>query len=295
MRAAITVIAAFCALSASAPASELASAWLKASGRHFSRPHDLTLSPDGRYLYVADLGNHRVAVVDPETLEPVGVIGRKELASPHDVAFDRDGRLLVADTGNDRIAVYEVTGTAGVLVEQLRDGLGRPEGVAEGPDGRIYVTNVAFHNVVVLSGAKALASVGGPGSGPNEYRRPHDIEVDAQGRVYVADPGNDRIQILSPTLERLGALGGGDPYDFDELKYMKLDASGWLFVADQHNDRIKVYDAEHRPVAVLGSGKRGDGVNELNLPEGVEARGNRVWISDTYNGRMVLYELERSQ
>ena len=33
------------------------------SDRSFDRPHDLTLSPDGQFLYVADNGNHRVAVL----------------------------------------------------------------------------------------------------------------------------------------------------------------------------------------------------------------------------------------
>jgi DNA-binding beta-propeller fold protein YncE len=44
--------------------------------------------------------------------------------------------------------------------------------------------------------------VGTPGSGPLQFNTPHSIAVDAQNRVYVADRGNRRIQVL----DRNGAL-----------------------------------------------------------------------------------------
>jgi len=38
----------------------------------FAQPHDITLSPDQRYLYVADNGNDRIAVLEPTSLALVG-------------------------------------------------------------------------------------------------------------------------------------------------------------------------------------------------------------------------------
>ena len=43
---------------------------------------------------------------------------------------------------------------------------------------------------------KFIRSFGRLGSGPGEFKTPHDIAMDAQGRLYVADRGNHRIQIL---------------------------------------------------------------------------------------------------
>ncbi len=115
--------------------------------------------------------------------------------------------------------------------------------------------------------------------------------VDARGRVYAVDPGNDRIQVLSPALGLLGVLAG-PPYDFDEPKYLAFDERGWLYVADEHNNQVKIFDENRKPLAVIGSGERGKGPDRLNKPEGVEARGGRVWVSDTYNHRIVLYRLQ---
>ncbi len=261
-----------------------------ASDSSFSRPHDLTLSPDRRLLYVADVGNDAVKVLHPDTLATLGVIGRGELRGPHDVAFDAKGRLLVADTQNDRVAIYALSGLEGLLVGAYTKELGSPEGVAVGGDGTIYVTNARLHDVVAIRNGVVIARVGRGGSGNNEYRRPHDVAVDALGRVYVADPGNDRIQVLGPKLEFIAALGGA-PYDFDEPKYLAFDGRGWLYVADEDNNQIKIFDENRKPLAVIGSGRRGKGADRLNKPEGVEAVGDRVWVSDTYNHRILLYRL----
>lgn len=271
-------------------AEEISPAFLAASDDSFSRPHDLVLSPDKRLLFVADMGNDVVKVLDPETLAVVGVIGRGELDAPHDVAFDREGRLLVADSGNDRIAIYTVEDTKATYVGELRGDLASPEGVAPGPGGRVYVTNAGRHDIVVFSAGRVTHRAGSRGNGDNEYVRPHDIRIGGGGEIYVADPGNDRIQILTPELEFIGTLDG-PPYDFDEPKYLTTDARGWLYVADQYNNRIKILDNARNPVAAIGTGERGDGPDRLNQPEGVEVWDDLVWVSDTYNNRILLYRL----
>lgn len=259
----------------------------------FARPHDLVLSPDRKLLYVADLGHHAVQVVNPVDLRIVGTIGEGELSAPHDVAFDRDGRLLVADTGNDRIAIFSVDGVTGELTGQLTGGLGAPEGVAQGPDGRIYVTNAGRASLVVFEDGRPVRSVGSWGDGPVQFSRPHDIEVAGDGRVYVADPGNNRIQILDSNLEFLGALSGAGPDAFNEPKYMKLEASGVLYVVDQYNNRVQVFDPEFTLLGTLAAGVRGDGPDQLNRAEGAEVLDDLIWVSDTYNDRIVLYRLQR--
>jgi DNA-binding beta-propeller fold protein YncE len=274
---------------AEAPAAE--PTFVTASDTSFSRPHDLVLSPDGRHLFVADVGNDAVKVLHPDTLATIGVIGRGELRGPHDVAFDDKGRLLVADTQNDRIAIYALSGLEGVLVGAYAKELASPEGVAVGPEGTVYVSNAGSDDLLAIKNGVVIARVGGSGAGHNQYRRPHDVGVDAQGRVYVVDPGNDRIQALSPRLEFIAALGGA-PYDFDEPKYLAFDGRGWLYVADEYNDQIKIFDANREPIAAIGDGRRGKGPNRLNKPEGVEARGDRVWVADTHNHRILLYRLQ---
>ncbi|MHC4816337.1 MAG: NHL repeat-containing protein [Planctomycetota bacterium] len=290
----VTLLFSSVALMAGAAAGQSLSAVFElASEASFSRPHDLVLAPDGRLLYVADVGNNVVKVLDPETLATVGRIGKGELSSPHDVAFDGDGRLLVADTGNDRIARYSLEGTSGRLVDQLVGKLSSPEGVAVGPDGRIYVTNASGSDVVVFAEDRVVARAGRRGAGENQYVRPHDIHVDPAGKVYVSEPGNNRIQVLDGALGVLETIGP-PAHGFHEPKYFDLDPRGWLYVADEYNHQIKVLDSKRKLVLVIGTGQAGEGPDRFHNPEGLEISGRRLWISDTLNHRVVRYRLDEN-
>ena len=194
-----------------------------------SRPQDLILAPDGRHLLVADLDHHRVRVMDADTLAVVGEIGAGQLPAPRDVALDDRGRLMVADTGNNRVAIFALSGVTGRLVDKLTRGLGRPEGVVQGPDARVLVKSVPGSHITAFENGRGFARAGGPGSGPNQYLRPQDIDEDPAGRVIVADPGNNRLQVLSLDLKfRLG-IGGAPLHEFNEPGYVALDEAGRLY------------------------------------------------------------------
>jgi len=254
----------------------------------FAHPHDLTLDPGGRFLYVADMNNDLVKVLEPRSLKVVGTIGRGELSRPHDVAFDTAGRLLVADSGNDRVAIYRVDGANGTYLAELRDGLDSPEGVTVDNQGLIYVTNAGLHNVVGYKEGTRLAAAGTHGSKAGEFRRPHDVELGPDGMLYVADPGNDRIQLLNRRLQVVDTLEG-DSFDFNEPKYLTLDEKGWLYVADQYNNEIKIFDEARTPVASIRNASDSPNSPALNRPEGVEARNGNIWVADTYNNRVIHY------
>ena len=287
----IAVAVALAAVSARAFAQDVTAIRVGESEASFNRPHDMVLSPDGQVLYVADVGNNAVKIIDPLTLRTLGAFGQDRLRAPHDVAFDASGRLLVADSGNDRIVAYRVNGAGGTFVEEVATGLASPEGVTAARDGTIYVTNARAHDVVAIKDGKRIAHAGGAGRDPNRYDRPHDIAVAPDGRVYVVDPGNDRIQVLTPGLDFIEGLSG-PPFDFKEPKYIAFGARGWLYVADEKNNQVKIFDSKRRAVAVIGTRTRGRGGGMLSQPEGVEVRGDRLWIADTYNDRIVLFRLE---
>lgn len=259
------------------------------SDRSFGNPHDIVLSPDGSRLYVADVNNNAVKVLDPQSLATIGAFGSGELSRPHDVAFDPAGRLLVADTGNGRIAIYQVSAESGRLVDEIT-GLASPEGVVAAPDGTIYLTNVGRHNVEAWRDGKRIARIGGRGSGANEYIRPHDIDIGPNGHIYVSDPGNDRIQILDDALRMIGEIGG-DRYRFNEPKYVAINEKGWIFVVDEFNNQIKILNKTFEIIGIIGTGKSGPGPNRFNQPEGAEIRGDTLWISDTHNGRIMRFSL----
>lgn len=258
----------------------------------FARPHDVVPSPDGEYLYVADVDHHVVQVLDARSLEPLGRIGEGELRSPHDVALDGAGRLLVADSGNDRIVRYTLEGGLRGTLERVWDaGLSSPEGVAPGPDGRLYVANAGSHTVVVFEGDREAGRVGGWGDGPGLFKRPHDLLVGPGGEVYVADPGNDRIQVLDGALQPRREIGG-EAYRFNEPKYLTLDVRGWLYVADEYNDRLRILDAGGRQIESIAQARYNGTTVALSQPEGVAVQGAALWVSDTSNNRILRFRLE---
>jgi len=282
-------------LSASTPSvgEDFRPVLMKTSAAEFSRPHDLVLSPDGRFLFVADNGNDVVKVLGPDSLRVLTVIGDGQLSAPHDVTFDAGGRLLVADTGNDRIAVYRF-GDAGPkdpgkteLIETWNQDMGSPEGVAVGAKGRVFVTNAGLDTVMALEGGRVVKIAGGSGRGNNQYNRPHDVHVDRRGRVIIADSGNNRFQVLDRDLNFRGAWRG-PPYHFNEPKYLADAEDGMVFIADEYNNRIVILNESDQPVGMFG-GKVGPLSGLLNQPEGVEVKGGRLWISDTYNNRILLF------
>ena len=64
------------------------------------------------------------------------------------------------------------------------------------------------HTVTKIRDGAVVGKVGGGGGGDNRYSRPHDVEAARGGRVVVADPGNDRLQILDADLGFVRTVGG---------------------------------------------------------------------------------------
>jgi DNA-binding beta-propeller fold protein YncE len=253
------------------------------SAETYAQPHDIVLSPDGKALYVADNNNHRIVVLEPQTLQERGTFAQGEVSAPHDVDFDAQGRLLVADTGNSRIAIYAVQGASGRLVGSLRGRIRRPEGVAVHPDGRVFATGAASGNLVVYRDGNVIGEVGG-------FSSPHDVAFDPTGGIWVADAANDRMVRLNDAL-KVTAVLAGPLYDFSGPRYMDFDAAGRMYVADKYSHRIKVIAPDGRLIQVLGGATSGKGEGVFDRPEGVEIRGADIWFSDTYNDRIVRYKI----
>lgn len=250
-------------------------------------PHDMVLTPDGASLVVADMGQDRVVLLDADTLAFQAVLAPEDgMSLPHDVAFDDQGRLLVADSGNDRILVYALDGTEARQVD-VWDGLNGVEGVAAAPDGAVYAALVAENRVVRLKDGRIEAATSQALG--MALDRPHDVVV-AEDRfgvsVIATDPGNHRLIVFDTDLNPLYEVSTWDP-PFSEPKYISIDARGAFYVADQYNNRVRVLSSSAQTLGDLG-------VREVRLPEGVHVAGNRVWIADTERGRVLLYLLEES-
>ena len=259
--------------------------FVAASDENLSNPHDIELSSDGKLLYVSDLGNDRVAVLDADTLKLVGSFGESDdLAAPHDVDLGPGGKLYVADTGNDRIVIYEIDGASGKRISELSGSIAGPEGVLAHTDGRVYATGAGSGNIVVFDNGKVVHQEGG-------LWHPHDVIATADGQFWVADSSNDRMILMSPKLERLKVLEG-EAYNFSGPRYQDMTADGNLVVADKNSHTVKVISPSGEMIKVLGTGKAGKGPNVFTTPEGVVIRDKDLWISDSGNNRVVRYRIQ---
>ncbi|MFT5221644.1 MAG: YVTN family beta-propeller protein [Planctomycetota bacterium] len=256
-----------------------------ASDTPLNNPHDLKLSPDGKYLFVADVDNNRVVLLDPETLAFIASFGGDHQRGTHDVDFDHEGRAYVADTHNNRVTIYRMQGTRAVLETELNERIRGPEGVLVHSSKRVYVAGAWSGNVVAYENGKIIDELKGLSS-------PHDLEETADGNIWLSDSGNHRLLLLSPDLEILRELDR-KTYDFNGVRYLDLLADGTLVAADKNNHQIKFIAPDGELMLVIGSGRAEQGPYKFTTPEGVEVRGDTLWLSDSGNDRVVKYQINR--
>lgn len=203
----------------------------------FVQPSGVTFSSNRR-LVVSDTGNHRIQVFDdPSDLDANLLFsfgargsGAGQFDHPLGLGADDDGRIYVADSGNARVQVFFPDGTLERVIEGPPGGgrgrLVEPADVAVcsqlGPEryrGRIYVVDRAANRVQVFSpledGARWLSTFGREGEDRGELGAPSGIALDHQCNVYVADPGNHRLQMFDSEggfLELIGEERPGGLY-----------------------------------------------------------------------------------
>jgi len=188
---------------------------------------------DGRHMWILDrCGANNCAGSDLDPIlkldmdgNLVDSFGAGYLAWPHGFYVDREGNVWVTegapagdrrgDAGfkmgmghqvfkfNPEGDVVMTLGTAGVPGEGSNYFNG-PSGVAVAPNGDIWIVDGhrgGNNRLVRFSkdGKFIRALGGGVGSEsaePGRFNDPHDIAIDAQGRIFVADRGNNRTQIF---------------------------------------------------------------------------------------------------
>jgi YVTN family beta-propeller protein len=271
----------FCLAFAPSAATQPSAEFVSASTVDLDNPHDLKLSPDGKQLYVADVGNNRVAILDPETLTLIAEFGSDHQSGTHDVDFDDEGRVYIADTKNGRVTIYEMDGTNAKLVGELLERTLGPEGVLAHPNGRIYVAGAWTDNVVAYEDGKVVNELTG-------LSAPHDLELAPGGDIWLSDAGNDRMVLLSPDLRIKRELKGA-PYNFNGVRYQDVLSDGTIIAADKNNHTVKFIAPDGKLLLVLGTGKAEKGPGKFTTPEGIEVRGDTLWISDSGNDRIVKY------
>jgi streptogramin lyase len=220
----------------------------------FGEPAGIGIGKNGD-VYIADRAHNVVRKVDAASGIVTTVAGGA-LRGPLDVAVAPDGRVLIADTGANRVCVVgpggEVSTLAGSLVS--------PASVACDASGNVYVCEQPAHRVRRITPAGALepfAGTGVPGNSGDTrpasaatLREPSGVTVDAAGNVLIADTGNHAIRFVERATGNIYTVAGGrrgyrgDGHDasaaaLDTPSGCAIDADGYIYIADTNNNRIR--------------------------------------------------------
>jgi DNA-binding beta-propeller fold protein YncE len=196
----------------------------------FSTTMTATLSPDQNRIYVADIGNHRVRMIDPVKNLVTTVAGNGEKGRPTDGAD-----ALQTPFGDARAVTQAKDGTLYVL---LRGG----HSLVEVKDGKA-------RTVVNAAGKKGYSGDGGPARDAT-MNGPKYLAMDANQDVLICDTENNCVRRYSPKADKIELVAGkppqkgtaiGDNWLTTELDHphgVRIGPGGVLYVADTYNNRV---------------------------------------------------------
>ena len=255
-----------------------------------SCPHSVAVDAAGN-LFIADSANHAIRKVDTNgVITTVAGTGGKlgdtgeggpgthaRIFGPKGIIFDRQGNLIIADSGNDKIKKLDLAGIITTIA-----GTGSPGGAGDG----------------------------GPATRA-QLDEPRTLALGLDGTLYVTEPRAHRIRRIDPSgtiwtfagTGRAGFSGDGGPATRAELNFARgvgVDGAGNVFIADSLNQRIRKVDASGVITTVAGRGETcyfspghscGDGGPALQAgfatPRAVEVDGNgNLFVADTFNERI---------
>lgn len=256
-----------------------------AAAAQLDTPTGIAFDGNG-HLYIADSHNHRIREIVNGTITTVAGTGTSgfsgdggqavaaQLALPTAVAIDRNGRLLVADTNNQRIRSV----VNGVITTVAGDGeeffagdggaataasLDQPTGIAVDPSGNLYIADKRNQRIRMVNTAGLISTFAGSSASPFSgafdgdggiataaaLARPVGVSVDSNGNVLIADTNNQRIrQVTGSAIATLagsgeqGSAGDGGPLTSVDLNFPKsaiTDFTGNLIIADTLNQRLR--------------------------------------------------------
>ena len=299
-----------------------------------SDPAGLAVDRAGN-VYIADGLNNRVRKVDTAgTITSVAGNGQSQfsgdggpatsagLAQPTGLAFDADGNLYIADTGNQRVRMVDAGGTITTIAggggqgclqqgSAIGDVFMLPRQLVIDGKGNVLVADQWCNAVrkitqdgtisTVAGSLQGFSGDGGPAISASLYF-PWGVALDSNGNVYIGDTLNQRIRkvdaggiittFAGSGLTNFSGDGGlATSAGLDYPYAVALDQAGNLYVADSNNNRVRKVTGAGTISTFAGTGTAGysgDGgpatQAELDSPEGVavDSAGN-VYIADQNN------------
>jgi DNA-binding beta-propeller fold protein YncE len=188
--------------------------------------------------------------------------GEELMTGPHGIKVDSNGYVWTVDrTGQ---VVFKLSPLGRVLMtigrvgyplgNDSKDGFHDPTAISFAPNGDMYVSDGYVNSRVIKFSRDGdyILHWGKKGTADGEFDLPHDVALDTQGRIYVADRGNKRVQIFDGNGKFLGKWTDvGTPWGFQYVAKENV-----LYMGDASNSRVVKLSLDGKVLGVLGSAGR---------------------------------------
>jgi DNA-binding beta-propeller fold protein YncE len=201
---------------------------------------------DGK-IFVCETTRNTVVIFDlvAKSMELMGHLRSSPLKKPVNIAIAEDGTRYVADTGHQRVMIYDSTNE---YVTAFGDpGQWTPSDVAV-LEERLYVTDRLNAQVFVLdrNTGREVRRFSRKGSAKEELNVPTGIDVDSDENIYVTDTAQARVAKFSARgdfLQQVGTRGRGVG-QFVRPKGVGVDREGRLFVVDAAFKNVQIFNEQ---------------------------------------------------
>lgn len=227
------------------------------------------------------------------------IVGPKDgpFSMPSDATVGRDGNLYVLDGVNHRVVVCDAAGKFRFKFGSRGSGLGQllfPLGITTAPDGKVYVADSGNHRFQVFSAdGNPLKVVPLPSTTSGVPPDPTDITVDPiRAQLYVVDNDNHKLHVYNLSNNSFEQVWGGPGQGRLQFRFPFLidtSSQGYVLVVEPINTRVQVLNSNGKFVCFIGAW--GVKPGQLFRPKGVVTFENRVFVTDSYLGRVQIFDM----
>jgi DNA-binding beta-propeller fold protein YncE len=220
------------------------------------------------------------------------------IMSAHGLEIDPDGNVWLVDVKGHAVFQFDRFSRMRMVITNSYNRPGdndskyffnEPTGVAFAPDGSFYVSDGYVNSRVVKYNrdGEYLLHWGRKGAADGEFNLVHDVCVDRQGLVYVADRTNARVQIFDPNGKFLRKwTHAGSPYG---LHYSARE--NMIYMVDGLNNRVVKLDLEGKVLGTLGSFGKIQGKFDAAHHISVDSEGS-IYVVEIRNWRVQKFSLK---
>ena len=242
-------------------------------------------------------GSPFTVTIKPFHVKPVLSFGKEGsgdgmFENPFGVAVTDRDEIMVADSKNHRVQVFDSNGTFLRSFGHEGNNAGElkiPTGIATDKDRNIFVAEYGTHRVQIFSWeGRRLGSFGGPGSLDSQLDKPRGLSLDSAGNVIVADTGNKLIKIFTPDGRFVMKIGGQSSLSYP---VHCVQCGEYFIVSDRGEHCIKVFNREGHFQYKFG--KKGAGDGEFDGPEFLSVtQSKHLLVCDRYNDRIQVFKVD---